>query len=683
MTAHLGRVLCGLVSALLVAASLKVGLFDIALANTAHDASAVAPIRNSFFFTFLYGLPLSMLAIAMTEIFRLRQLAVHLAIGAMVALVAAYFLVRTDSMASPAFAHGGLSAVCIIIIGLLSALTHWLFAGRRAGWRGEAAEQAALISAEAFRTASANAKPEYCLRCAIGWSALGLFLFSLVGWTLIDTTGLRADLIAQTEMRGRQVLQKGGYTWASFKVENDRGVIEGLAPDDSQKSAAYDTVREALDPVVGFPGVLVQIKNDTVARMPMSAVSQKLADAARRESEATAAVEAARLAAVTAQASEAEAKRKAEAQVQAVEAEAKRRADEQVQAAGAEAKRRAEEQAQQVAEETRRKLQEKTRDEAEAQSAAQAAEAAPAKPVEVAAADSTEEPSDSRPKVGDDTPATSPALDNDPVAVPEACTPQDLAMIESSRVFFDPQQFDISDDDNAELERVAASAQACASRPLLVSGVADTNGDNLFNPALGLQRAEAVRENLIARGLPPTRVVAKFAATSGGDTDSGLEDHAEVRRTEFRFLDASEITRDATQSPDERVASCEGDLTDIMSKSIIHFPTASAYVSPESLGLIRKLAGAIRTCGSVIVTIEGHTDKIGNDIKNQELSEARAKAVRESLVVAGADPTRVASRGFASSRPYDAADTPQAFALNRRIEFKVSGKFTSANTGGP
>ena len=99
--------------------------------------------------------------------------------------------------------------------------------------------------------------------------------------------------------------------------------------------------------------------------------------------------------------------------------------------------------------------------------------------------------------------------------------------------------------------------------------------------------------------------------------------------------------------------------------------------------MIKKLATAIQTCGSVIVTVEGHTDKLGGANYNQGLSEQRAKAVRDALAASGADQTRLAARGFASSRPHDTADTAEAFALNRRIEFKVSGKFAANATRGP
>ena len=179
-------------------------------------------------------------------------------------------------------------------------------------------------------------------------------------------------------------------------------------------------------------------------------------------------------------------------------------------------------------------------------------------------------------------------------------------------------------------------------------------------------------------------VMTRSAATAFAfHNGAGQEARAVDRKAEFRFLEASEISRDAKLNPEERATTCESDLAGIMERSTIYFATGSARIGEDSTGLITDLASAIVKCGSVIVTVEGHTDRTGDINYNQGLSETRANAVREARVTAGANPTRVATRGFAATRPQDPAATAAAFALNRRIEFKVSGKFTSTNTGGP
>lgn len=631
MMARLIRPAGGLLIALLVAALLNFMLFDLGAPG---GESFIALMMRSIGRVFAYGLPLAVIAVGATEFLRVRHAAVYPAIGAALCLIAARLFSSGEALTSPVYSSGALTSLSLVAVGALSGLAYWAAAGRRAGWRGDDVERAEAFAAQAFSRASANASVERCRECLLGWSAAGAVLFLLFGWISIDVLGLRDGFIAEAEAEGQAALKKSGYEWARFTVDDSRGVIEGAAPDEAQKFAAYESVREALGSVTGFPGVLSRIENRAVARMPMAEVSQQLEDAARRESEAKAAVEEARVAAETARAGEAEANRRAEQQARAAEEAARR---------------------------------EKT--------------APPANPVEVEVA-AVEPPQidDTAPDVSNEVNSGSPAPEPSVQPTASSCTPQDLAMIESSRILFANQRFDLVSYYNGELDRLAASARACAPQAILVSGHADAGGDSVFNSALGLQRAEAVRAGLVARGVAPTLVVAK---SSPADADSSGNDRAFNRRTEFRLLEASEISRDATLGPEERAAACESELAEIMAQSIIHFPTGSSRISEQSMGLIRKLASSTQSCGSVIVTVEGHTDKIGDPITNQRLSEARANAVREALVVNGADPTRLASRGFSSSRPYDVAETVEAFALNRRIEFRVSGKFTSTSTSGP
>ena len=666
------RVSRGLAAALLAAALCKFVLFDMVSQNTSSNASAFWP---SCVFVAVHAMPLAVLAVIATEYLRLRHVAVHIAVGSVLALLTAHHSVRGESLVSTAFSGGALAGWSVVVAGVLSSLAYWAFAGRQAGWRGDAAERAATMVTEAFRTASANAQVEYCKECLAGWSALGVLLFMLFSWLLIGVSGLHDGLVTEAEMHGKTVLKTAGYTWAKFKVDGNRGVIAGLAPDEVQKRAAYDSVREALGSITGFPGILTRIENEAVARVPVTAVSEQLADAMRREEEAKLAIEQARKAADAARAAEKEAVRMAGEKVQAVEAETKRKLEEQALAAEAEVKRRLEEQARAVEETARQKA------------AAPAPEPVETSAVVLAAAEPGEQDvamSDPKagPQAGND--ISSPALETGLAVGAGSCTSQDLAIVESSNILFDMQQFEVAANYNAELDRIAASAKVCAPRPILVSGLSGSNGDSLFNSALGLQRAEAVRERLIERGVPSTLVITRSTAPAFSfHNDTGQEARAEDRKAEFRFLEVSEISRDAKLNPEERATTCESDLAGIMERSTIYFATASARIGEESMGLIKELASAIVKCGSVIVTVEGHTDKTGDANYNQGLSETRASAVREALVVAGANPTRVATRGFAATRPQDPAATAAAFALNRRIEFKVSGKFTSTNAGGP
>ncbi len=642
------RVSLGLAAALFVAALLKFFLLDFS-AGKEGEASSLTVLMSSLGYVLAYALPLALVAAAATEYFRIRHVAAHVALGLAIALVGAKIAVIGEPLVSASFSGGALAGTSVLVAGILSGLAYWLLAGHHAGWQGQPAERADTMAVEAFRAASSNAQVEYCVHCLAGWSALGVVLYLLLSWLLIGVTGLSGGLVSETEARGRAVLKDAGYAWAKFEVDGDRGVVRGLAPDEVQKRVAYDTVRDALGSVTGFPGILSRVENETVSRVTSTTVSKQLADAEQREIEAKTAIEEARRAATGARAAEEEANRRAAAAA-AKAAEAEKQRQLEIEQAAAE------------------------------KAAPQPPDDGP--PVELAAVDPAPRPEpaaglDTSGQTEEDSPRSSSPVPSG------TCTAQDIALIETTVLHFNTQMFDVPESSAADLDRVATSAKACAPQLILVSGVTDPGADTLFNPALGMQRAEEVRRELIERGVPATNVVARSNETQQFLKTVKYQENPANRKAEFRFLEPSEISRDATLEPDERAATCENDLSQIMSRSTIYFRTASARIDAESVGLIKDLAVAIEKCGSVIVTVEGHTDKIGDANYNQALSENRANTVRDSLILAGADQTRVQSKGFAAFAPHDSADTPEAFALNRRIEFRVTGKFTSTNAGGP
>ncbi|MCF8295834.1 MAG: OmpA family protein, partial [Bacteroidales bacterium] len=72
--------------------------------------------------------------------------------------------------------------------------------------------------------------------------------------------------------------------------------------------------------------------------------------------------------------------------------------------------------------------------------------------------------------------------------------------------------------------------------------------------------------------------------------------------------------------------------------------------------------------------IHGHTDNVGGDAFNKDLSERRAAAVKEYLISKGIASERMSNQGFGMSRPVAANDTEEGRARNRRTEFVIVKK---------
>ena len=84
---------------------------------------------------------------------------------------------------------------------------------------------------------------------------------------------------------------------------------------------------------------------------------------------------------------------------------------------------------------------------------------------------------------------------------------------------------------------------------------------------------------------------------------------------------------------------------------------------------LTAIADLLRRQPQLLPSIEGHTDNIGSDSYNQDLSTRRAAAVKEALVRDFAVvPERLSSPGFGERRPVEPNETIAGRARNRRVE---------------
>jgi outer membrane protein OmpA-like peptidoglycan-associated protein len=77
--------------------------------------------------------------------------------------------------------------------------------------------------------------------------------------------------------------------------------------------------------------------------------------------------------------------------------------------------------------------------------------------------------------------------------------------------------------------------------------------------------------------------------------------------------------------------------------------------------------------GGAKVEVAGHTDSVGDESYNQQLSEKRAQAVKDYLVKGGVGEDRISVVGYGESQPRGSNDTVEGRRLNRRVEIRVIG----------
>jgi outer membrane protein OmpA-like peptidoglycan-associated protein len=102
----------------------------------------------------------------------------------------------------------------------------------------------------------------------------------------------------------------------------------------------------------------------------------------------------------------------------------------------------------------------------------------------------------------------------------------------------------------------------------------------------------------------------------------------------------------------------------------IHFPTASALIGRASRAILDLFAEYLMDSG-FRVEIQGHTDDVGGETENLELSRERARAVRTYLHNNGVSQGRIESKGFGEEKPRADNGTADGRAKNRRTTFVI------------
>jgi outer membrane protein OmpA-like peptidoglycan-associated protein/Tol biopolymer transport system component len=104
----------------------------------------------------------------------------------------------------------------------------------------------------------------------------------------------------------------------------------------------------------------------------------------------------------------------------------------------------------------------------------------------------------------------------------------------------------------------------------------------------------------------------------------------------------------------------------------IFFDYGLATITSGSKLELDRLIDLLKEKNSLKITVDGYTDNIGSPSFNQELSVARASAVRDYLVAfGGIAPERIEVRGFGVDRPVAPNDSEDGRKKNRRVEFNV------------
>lgn len=250
----------------------------------------------------------------------------------------------------------------------------------------------------------------------------------------------------------------------------------------------------------------------------------------------------------------------------------------------------------------------------------------------------------------------------------------------------------------AQVNRTANDAEVVRLAPLELKSATDTlaRADKVWaddNDAaeanhlayLAGQRAEIATQTARARQLDAD---IKKAGTDAErlrlmrEADQArLQADANARSAQTAQLQAMSAEQRAAQNG-ARVRALEAQLRDIEAQQTergllvtlgdVLFAFNKAELSAQAAPRLDKLAEFLRQFPDRKLIIEGHTDSVGGDSYNQDLSERRAQAVQSALVQRGVAPDRITARGYGKTYPVAENGSAEGRAMNRRVEIVIA-----------
>jgi outer membrane protein OmpA-like peptidoglycan-associated protein len=200
------------------------------------------------------------------------------------------------------------------------------------------------------------------------------------------------------------------------------------------------------------------------------------------------------------------------------------------------------------------------------------------------------------------------------------------------------------------------------------------------------QSAEAARQKAEAEKASAAALVQQQAAQAAAD--QAAKDRAAAQAQQRAAEAETEKARQAAAQAESEKAQLRAQLLSqlnsilqtrdsarglIVNMSDVLFDTGSYTLKPGAREKLAKISGIVLAHPGLSLQIEGHTDSVGGDDFNQQLSERRADSVRDFLAEQGVAPSSITARGFGKMQPVASNDTPEGRQRNRRVELVVNG----------
>lgn len=190
---------------------------------------------------------------------------------------------------------------------------------------------------------------------------------------------------------------------------------------------------------------------------------------------------------------------------------------------------------------------------------------------------------------------------------------------------------------------------------------------NGLSTDLSMQKTETASAESDARG-KANEIALKDKALRSAEQTIGIQAALEKARREFPAKDAEAYQQG-------------GNL--VIRLKTVNFASGRADLPQKSLPILSKVSDVAKELGASKIRVEGHTDSVGGESKNQTLSEKRANAVATYFKTTGLDGATVTAEGFGLSKPLASNKSAAGRAENRRVDIVITPEATAGQDNSP
>ena len=228
-------------------------------------------------------------------------------------------------------------------------------------------------------------------------------------------------------------------------------------------------------------------------------------------------------------------------------------------------------------------------------------------------------------------------------------TPEKVTLSWAQGLTFALGSAKLSPEAETALDEVVKLAEKSPKVVVEIGGYTDSTGSAEFNQKLSEQRAMAVRNYMVLRGITPDRLIPMgYGETNFVATNATPEGRNQNRRVEFKFLGE-----------------------DALGLPLLHFKVGKSELTDQSMVTLNEIADKLKAHPKVRVEIAAYTDSSGSPELNKRLSQKRAEMVKDMLVAKGVAAENLKAVGRGATNFLTTNGTQEGREMNRRVEFTI------------